>query len=399
MSLLKATASFRRSAYEVEQPSVVPSLVTDSEVCEDGEDGESAALPSADHLTSAHQYLCDVLGLNDVQAKILDVVIHEIEDVRNDIDSNFSELSSRFTRLAQVSHDQTSMVRQMAGSVEAISLGDKSVAIEDVVASMGGALSEFVEKIVFMSSRSVSMVYTLNDVLVEISKVEQSIKSIDNINAQTNYLAINAKIEAAHAGEAGAGFGVVADEVRELAKNVNTLSHDLKTRIGSISQGLHKGYALVREIAEVDTSGQNLSVHNSINQMMRALVDQSVSIRTMLEANAEATQTISRDISDAVVRMQFQDRATQRLDSSIKGLGTIVEALREVDRTTHDALDLCHGQTFATKLRDSVLTQCTLGSVQHKLRVSLDRGGSDQVLDFVDIKAKLTESDDDIEMF
>ncbi len=322
-------------------------------------------------LGKAHEYLCNVLGLNDVQAKILDVVIHEISDVRTDIDTNFSELSTRFTNLAQISRDQTGLIRELAAGVENIHMGNASVPIEEVVDNMGQALSEFVEKIVFISSRSVNMVYTLDDVMAEIIHVEDSIKAIDRINTQTNILAINAKIEAVHAGELGLGFGVVADEVRELARNVAALSDDLKLRISVVSKGLHKGYDLLREIAEVDTSGQNLTVHQSINSMMRALVDQSVSMKTMLETSTEAAVAITNDITSAIVRMQFQDRATQRLDTSVKAINTIVSALRRVDTETHDNLDISHGKVYGETLSEDVLAQCTLGSVHESLMISL----------------------------
>ena len=321
---------------------------------------------------AAHGYLCDVLGLNDVQAKILDVVIHEICDVRIDMDTNLQALSGRFTHLARVAHDQAVLVHDLAGSAETIQIGDQTLPIEHVIESMGRSLSDFVEKIVFMSSRSVNMVFALNDVMEELAQVEACVKSIDKINTQTNMLAINAKIEAAHAGAAGAGFGVVADEVRELAKSVNALSQELKTKIANVSEGLHNGYELLREIAEVDTSGQNLEVNRTIASMMRSLIDQSVSMKTMLEASAEASRTISNDINEAIVRMQFQDRATQRLDASAKGLGTIVEALRRVDRETHEALNIGHGDAYAQTLRHDVLAQCTLGGVHDKLVASLE---------------------------
>ncbi|EGF89986.1 methyl-accepting chemotaxis protein MCP signaling domain protein [Asticcacaulis biprosthecium C19] len=344
-------------------------------------------------LLQAQAYLCDILGLNDVQARILDVVIHEISEVRSDIDVNFQDLSQRFTHLARVSQDQTRMVQDLAGNADTVQVADETLAVHDVVNTMGRALSDFVEKIVFMSSRSVNMVYTLDDVLGEISAVERSIKSIDNINAQTNMLAINAKIEAVHAGDAGTGFGVVADEIRELAKNVNALSSDLKKRISTISEGLHKGYDLLREIAEVDTSGQNLLVHKSMTNMMRALVDQSVSMKTMLEASAEATQTITQDISAAIVRMQFQDRATQRLETAVKGLGTLTAALRRVDDEVQLNLNLAHTAGLGGELSAAVLQQCTLGSVHDKLETSLRSGPGPVVFKTTQLR------DDDIELF
>jgi methyl-accepting chemotaxis protein len=323
---------------------------------------------------SAHSYLCEILGLNQAQAKILDVVIHEISDVRADIDSNFQELTERFKNLAQVSRHQTEIIQTLANQTQTIKVEDKLLPVEDMVETLGLAFSEFIEKIVFMSSRSVNTVFTLDDVLTEISRVETSIKSIDRINAQTSMLAINAKIEAAHAGEAGRGFSVVADEVRELAKSVSELSSDLKGRIATIASGLRKGYDLLREIAEVDTSGQNLVVHLSMTDMMQSMVDQSLGMKAVLNASADASEQIASDLSAAIVSMQFQDRATQRLEAAAAALGSVTQATRKADNEA--ALDLTHldyNTRFAQGLSDEVLSQCKLGYVKDALAASLAR--------------------------
>jgi len=328
---------------------------------------------NSDQSALVSQYLCKILGLNDVQAKILDVVVHEINDVSNEVEGGFRELSTTFTHLAQVAHDQTSIVNELAESSQTVTVAGREVEVEAIADQLGQAMSEFVEKIVFMSSRSVNMIFALDDVLEDIKKVEESVRAIDKINAATNMLAINAKIEAAHAGEAGRGFSVVADEVRDLAKNVGLLSSDLRSRISKISDGLKTGYGYLREIAEVDTSDQNLAAHQSMSNMMRAMVDQTVSLRTILESNAEATEKIASDIKSAIIRMQFQDRATQRLATSATALNAIIDSTRGFDGETTAALHLSHSDTDGQKLRAKVLSECTLGSVQSKLQQSLGR--------------------------
>jgi methyl-accepting chemotaxis protein len=77
--------------------------------------------------------------------------------------------------------------------------------------------------------------------------IRQVIDVIDGIAFQTNLLALNAGVEAARAGTAGAGFGVVASEVRALAQRAAEAAQGIKTMVNTSSAQVNAGVALVGE--------------------------------------------------------------------------------------------------------------------------------------------------------
>lgn len=97
------------------------------------------------------------------------------------------------------------------------------------------------------------MVQAVSDIHVSSRKIAQIVHVMDEIALQTNLLALNAAVEAAHAGEQGKGFGVVADEVRSLAHRSAEASKDIEALIAESVRKANAG----RELAS--QSGESLS--------------------------------------------------------------------------------------------------------------------------------------------
>lgn len=300
----------------------------------------------------------------------------ELDIVSGDVEANVGHLTERFHGIVATTREQADTVKELVGSIQAVTLDGEVIPLTKVAANLGDTLAELIDKIVTLSSRGGSMVSALDGVLGDLKSVETSVGQIDRINQQTNLLALNAKIEAARAGEAGRGFSVVAEEVRELAKAVNSLSSAIRGQINSISGGLAKSHGILQEIAAVDMSQANRHAKDHVRMVMRCLVEQNASAADILRKNATTTEKVTQDVSAAIVAMQFQDLTAQRLNDVKKLLAGLAEALGGMHDLSPSGLAMVDAGTQQKQARDLV-ERCTLSEVRKRLSTRLLGSGAD----------------------
>ncbi len=127
------------------------------------------------------------------------------------------------------------------------------------------------------------------------TEIEQVIKIISDIAAQTRLLALNATIESAHAGEAGKGFAVVAHEVKQLADQTAHSTVSIREKIEAIQSDTADSVTVINEISHVIDQINTIS-----NTIASAVEEQSATTNEIQRSVKEAATGVS-EISENIV--------------------------------------------------------------------------------------------------
>ena len=235
----------------------------------------------------------------------------------NQIDSNLSSMKNQIVNQSAGVEETSSTIEEIRHNIsglnhninkQSISVAQSSSAVEEMVANIR-SVTEILKK----NSSSVTELEesanigrrVVNDnveLIKEITKSSEGLieasEIIQNIASQTNLLAMNAAIEAAHAGDAGKGFSVVADEIRKLAETSGEQGKTISTVLTALNELIHK------------------------------VTDASLDLQTKFDIIYENTRTVSEQ--EAVINSAMEEQNS--------GSQQILEAMQEITQITEGVL-------------------------------------------------------------
>lgn len=244
------------------------------------------------------------VGHRTFSADVAPVWSGQIEASRSQMEEAIAALSERFGGIVQKLGQMLSESGSGGGTSDAAAAAlyaGSQEQLQAVVASLRDAMqskAQMLDKVQGLQS----FVGELHEMADGVSRLAQ----------QTNLLAINAAIEAAHAGESGRGFSQVAQEVRALSRASGETGRLIASKTGAIRAAIDD----VRSVAEVTRSQEQLVVSASETRIRDVLAQFQGLTGSLADSAAflrEESVGIQAEVNDALVQLQFQDRVSQVL--------------------------------------------------------------------------------------
>lgn len=218
------------------------------------------------------------------------------DDVKN-IDEQAETQNSLATTVSQNIQNLHNVINSLTNNIseQTNAISQSSTAIEEITANIDSitkninAMSNEYESIVQEAKEGKRLQDLVKKRVEEIEEKAEDLQNanviITNISAQTNLLAMNAAIEAAHAGKAGMGFSVVAGEIRSLATNSNKQTESIGAMLTNINEAV-KGIVevSVESAKSFDQLGQRiLNMENMLEQIRNGINEQNIGAQNILE--------------------------------------------------------------------------------------------------------------------
>ncbi len=263
------------------------------------------------------------------QMSIVETTKEKLEAMLKGIDTITVNIESQVSFVEETS----SAMHEMAGNIS--SVNDSTTKANELAKSL------------LQVSKSGNL--SVNDTMGAIKKIEEAstqvlqiVEVLTGISSQTNLLAMNAAIEAAHAGTYGKGFAVIAEEIRKLSENSSSQSKEIIRHIMDMVERVKKGVELSEQAGEAfEKIDRDIETTTTlINQISYAMNEQSAGTSEILASVGSVVST-STEVKNIALGLKTQSQTIRdRMQELYEVSSQIENATKEQDKGNKDIITL-----------------------------------------------------------
>lgn len=261
----------------------------------------------------------------------------EIQRTRELIRESVAKLGGSFEAVNRKSRQQSEVVARIIDRRGGDGESGGGADVHHFAQQASQQMEQLVEALEAVSGQSNTTVTHIDAMAEHLDGIFSLLEDVKSIADQTNLLALNAAIEAARAGEAGRGFAVVADEVRNLSERSTAFNEQIRKLAHSSKDSIARVRDTVSQMASRDLD-RSRGARVEAAAMLERVDGINRGLGNGMREIAECGRAIDGSVAEAVRSLQFEDIATQALTAA----NVHLERLGAINREASALQDLLH---------------------------------------------------------